>query len=221
MKRKASHLDGGSDSNPWTSISPRSDSSVTSFDSPDRIFKPVPWMMYPGSATNTSYGLNSRTRKRFRDNRPDINTIHQSTLTKLYNAQRAEQPAPSDIAISLTPSIELPTNHDEAHQPAPTQKSLHAFFNIRQPMPVMAKLASSTYQHVQHLPELCGDCGSHLSSQSTGASRDHDRMDVDNQLATFLEEDYSCAACQKHVCDMCAVRGDQRICLECALPGGG
>lgn len=32
---------------------------------------------------------------------------------------------------------------------------------------------------------------------------------------------YACAYCAKTVCDMCAVRGDVRVCLECANPGNG
>ena len=40
--------------------------------------------------------FNSRTRKRFRDNRPDDNIIHQNTLNKLYAAQRPSQTSPGD-----------------------------------------------------------------------------------------------------------------------------
>jgi hypothetical protein len=32
---------------------------------------------------------------------------------------------------------------------------------------------------------------------------------------------YACANCSKRVCDTCAVRGDWRVCLECANPGNG
>lgn len=32
---------------------------------------------------------------------------------------------------------------------------------------------------------------------------------------------YSCVNCGKRVCDTCAVRGDWRVCLECANPGNG
>jgi hypothetical protein len=42
------------------------------------------------SDTAPSY-FNSRTRKRFRDSRPDEETIHQNTLNKLFSAQRQHQ----------------------------------------------------------------------------------------------------------------------------------
>lgn len=32
---------------------------------------------------------------------------------------------------------------------------------------------------------------------------------------------YACAHCRNRVCDTCAVRGDRRVCLECANPGSG
>lgn len=32
---------------------------------------------------------------------------------------------------------------------------------------------------------------------------------------------YACAKCSRRVCDICAVRGDHRVCLECANPGNG
>lgn len=216
MKRKASHIDGEGDNGPWTSRSPLSDSSIASVDSPDRIFKPVPWMMYPSYSSNPSRGPNPRTRKRFRDNRPDISMIHQSTLAKLYNAQKAEQTTRSETEKPFMSSTGLTTEQHDNNQQTPTQKSLHAFFNIRQPEPAAVNLTFARQQDTQSLPELCGDCGNHLQSQHAIASGDHDMMDVDT-----LGEDYSCAVCQRSVCDTCAVRGDQRICLECALPGRG
>src|SRR5437763_359828 len=49
----------------------------------------------PPSATAFPDGLpsyfNSRTRKRFRDGRPDEETIHQNTLSRLFSAQRERQ----------------------------------------------------------------------------------------------------------------------------------
>lgn len=218
MKRKASHIDEAGDSSPWTSRSPLSDSSLASLDSPDRILKPVPWMMHPGQSTKINYGPNPRTRKRFRDNRPEMSMIHQSTLAKLYNAQKAEQSNQLEADKSFPPST---VNQQEDHQQTPTQKSLHAFFNIRQPQPTVTDLTLSRQQATQHLPELCSDCGNHLSNQSTTGQGDYDMMDVDHHLTTYLEEDYLCASCRRAVCDTCAVRGDQRICLECALSGRG
>lgn len=217
MKRKASHLDGEGDNSSWISRSPLSESSVGSFNSPDRIFKPVPWLMYPSAPRPITNGPNPRTRKRFRDNRPDISTIHQSTLAKLYNAQKAEQPARSEPEKLFPAPTNQTAGQHEHQQNTIMQKSLHSFFNIRQPEPVVASPAPHQARYIQDLTDLCSDCGNHLSSQCAARSEDHNMMDID----LCLVEDYSCTVCQRVVCDTCAVRGDQRICLECALPGRG
>ncbi|KAJ3496653.1 hypothetical protein NLG97_g2508 [Lecanicillium saksenae] len=73
--------------------------------------------------------LNSRTMKRFRDNRPSQDEIHQRTLELLYTAQQQQQyqdpPSPSPI-VEAPPQLEqLQSNHSN------NQQSLHRFWNIR------------------------------------------------------------------------------------------
>lgn len=216
MKRKASHLD--SEVETWPSRSPLSDSSVGSFGSPNRTaVKPVPWTMRPTSiSTVSNNGANLRTRKRFRDNRPDISMIHQNTLAKLYNAQKVEQSVHSESQKSFTidnDNFAIETGS----QQAAAQKSLHSFFNIRQPVPTAAAILPATHQQNQSPVNQCSDCGSNLRNHPNSLPEGQDMMDVDYHQ----EEDYVCVSCQRVVCDMCAVRGDQRICLECALPGAG
>lgn len=52
-------------------------------------------------------------------------------------------------------------------------------------------------------------------------------MDIDTNPNLSISNDYeeatafSCASCLKRVCDICAVRSDRRVCLECANPGNG
>ena len=99
LKRKASF-----------SMSPSSISTISSSreqNSPFESFKPPdnhPYSVTNGgfrsppysspsavlSETGPSY-FNSRTRKRFRDSRPDEETIHQNTLSKLFSAQKQHQ----------------------------------------------------------------------------------------------------------------------------------
>jgi hypothetical protein len=59
----------------------------------------------------------------------------------------------------------------------------------------------------------------------TAASRsaiDVDMMDVEGPLIDCEVDDaWECNRCRKRVCDTCAVRGESRICLECANPGHG
>lgn len=221
MKRKASYLDGDNDISPWISRSPLSDSSTGSFTSPDRAsIKPVSRVVYPSPSISNISGPNPRTRKRFRDNRPDVNMIHQSTLAKLYSAQKADHSAHSGSEkplcsfVSNIPSQQRDTRH------IPTQRSLHSFFNISQPQPSTTN-STPPRQEAQNLPELCSGCGNHLLNDLARPSGDHEMMDVDQTSDAYTDEDYECASCQRRVCDTCAVRGDQRICLECALPGRG
>lgn len=49
-------------------------------------------------------------------------------------------------------------------------------------------------------------------------------LDVDmlaNLIDPEIDEAWQCAVCGKRTCDACAVKGDYRVCLECAVPGGG
>lgn len=96
----------------------------------------------PATETNPSNHLNSRTRKRFRDNRPDEATIHQTTLSKLYAAQSRQEEA--DLTENHNPNNSPPLNsspspsrsssqHSASHSSqqrgkAHQQPSIHAFF---------------------------------------------------------------------------------------------
>lgn len=51
----------------------------------------------------------------------------------------------------------------------------------------------------------CEDCDRHLQSD--------DAMELDEDI---LVQEKSCQLCKRHVCDVCAVQGDARICLGCA-----
>jgi len=60
----------------------------------------------------------------------------------------------------------------------------------------------------------CGECESALlRDQSSGETMEVDMMDVDILSGADM---WACTACGKNVCDTCAVRGDGRVCLECA-----
>src|SRR2546423_956315 len=97
--------------------------------------------------------FNSRTRKRFRDSRPDEETIHQNTLSKLFSAQRQHQnssePAPatsghtsghgqegpmfspSSVYFGPESCSSLPSGPTQLKQrdKSKTQRSLDGFFN--------------------------------------------------------------------------------------------
>ncbi|RGP64404.1 orf21 protein [Fusarium longipes] len=169
-----------------------SPSSVSSFDSPPRagnsIINPFAIM------ASTPIHLHSRTMKKFRDNRPSAEIIHQRTLNMLYSAQNQHQ------------HVEIPSENTQAQpqttRPESTQQSLHRFWNISS----APSASTSTLDQTELAPSNCDDCGTSLSNS--------DGMDVDG----FDNEDHSCGACGKHVCFSCSVSnlGEQRRCLQCA-----
>ncbi len=205
-----------------------------------------------------SSNLNSRTRKRLRDSRPDEETIHQNTLSRLYAAQqpqRHEQShAPRDQSSPLTPSptpsrTSLPRTESATsatstnpHQKEKAQASLHAFFGGGSQHQSATQIPGADPQssHLTTPPPTvtavpqCEDCSAPLLPLSsyrndmTIVAGDTEMMDIDAAAVNFNisrssyeGSAYSCVGCGKRVCDTCAVRGDWRVCLECANPGNG
>ncbi|KAF5027688.1 hypothetical protein F66182_172 [Fusarium sp. NRRL 66182] len=170
-----------------------SPSSVSSFDSPPRVGNSLPNPFAFVAATPIH--LNSRTMKRFRDNRPSEEMIHQRTLNMLYSAQNQHQPIlPSEIAHTSS----------EAARPDSHQQSLHRFWNISS----APSTSSSDFNQTEATPSNCDDCGAGLSDPG------EEGMEIDG----FENECHSCGACGKHVCFSCSVSnlGEQRRCLQCA-----
>lgn len=206
MKRKASELEDGPQFGAW---SPSSNYSASSSGSPSRYdFGSMMHTSKPHTL-NRSH-INTRTRKRFRDDRPDIDVIHHNTLAKLFGAQRQQ--------FFLPPTILENDSTGEVPAPAsiiePTQKSLHSFFSISHtPVPKIGPRSSSINMSNGDALNKCDDCGNALDPSAGKSSGDCEMMDLD--------QEYECASCHRNVCDTCAVRGDERICLECAIPGGG
>jgi hypothetical protein len=169
--------------------------------------------------------LSSRTRKRFRDNRPSEAKIHgkpsatddssdfladfvtEHTLSMLYSAQNNQQPSHAPPPIAHAPL--LTTN-------AVQQTSLHSFWSLPSRTSSCASSdagASSLSLAVICQAANCEDCETLLVSED-GDAMDID-MDIDEQ-GTAL--DYACSKCQKLVCHRCAISnlGSYRQCLMCA-----
>ncbi|KAF4447448.1 ORF21 protein [Fusarium austroafricanum] len=170
-----------------------SPSSVSSFDSPPRVSNSItnPFAVMAAAPIH----LHSRTMKRFRDNRPSEEIIHQRTLNMLYSAQNQHQHA--EFPSEQTQTTPQPT------QPESNQQSLHRFWNISS----TPSASTSNLHQAQLAPSNCDDCGAGLSGGDDG-------MDIDG----LSNEDHSCGACGKHVCFSCSVSnlGEQRRCLQCA-----
>nr|POE77518.1 hypothetical protein CFP56_09165 [Quercus suber] len=173
---------------------------------------------------STHNSLNSRTRKRHRDDRPDEQAVYggwlgaavdmstladlcrvaANTMGKLYEAQRQHPKA------ELVPSQPIPTDHTGAE--VKSQKTtLHRFWNIAQPPTAPPKTVqpmvdgSDRFTGVDMINDWesrCEDCDRILRSE--------DGMDLDDAA------EMTCRRCRRRVCDGCAVTRDERMCLPCA-----
>ncbi|KAK1753444.1 hypothetical protein QBC47DRAFT_43495 [Echria macrotheca] len=163
------------------------------------------WLSRPSTPSH----LPSRTMKRFRDNRPTENEVHQRTLNLLYSARyshgTAIRPEP-DLAMSEAPSTEVLTRRNGQ------QRSLHSFWKLpgatgASMLPTTATTLSSPPPQ-QELPTCCEDCGAELA----------DSLDMLGDAEGLGPSSQSCEACRKAVCYSCSVSslGEHRRCLVCA-----
>jgi len=219
MKRKANVFDEHSS---WDSWSPLSDASTASYRSLDQnAVGIVPWTLAP-TRSHIDDHINFRTKKRVRDNRPDLDAIHQNTLAKLFNAQRQQVSLLSDAHSAGTGDVhDQVMNHSPTESAEPAQRSLHSFFNVGQRQGSAKQAPPSTQQRAGVAFNSCEDCSNELNQSARDRSHEWQMMEVDQMQGPLMDEDYECAVCSRNVCDMCAVRGDRRICLECAMPGAG
>jgi len=88
----------------------------------------------------------------------------------------------------------------------PQRSTLHSFWRIESaPAVGQAMQVDGDRSTNMDMGMRCEDCDRAL--------RHDDAMDVDEGL---LEQETACAMCRRHVCDTCAVLGNERICLGCA-----
>ncbi|OAL52716.1 hypothetical protein IQ07DRAFT_381151 [Pyrenochaeta sp. DS3sAY3a] len=154
----------------------------------------------------------NRTRKRFRDNRPDERVIHENTLNKLFSAQRNHpqaSPIPSDTLIAQ----QLPAQTTVKSQ----RSTLHSFWKQLPAPPVQALTFSTpapTVQQALH-QDRCEDCDTVLQSENDSMD-----VDVDMDMGGAVESrPFGCSDCGKNVCGTCAVVSTKRHCLQCATSG--
>ncbi|RNJ55160.1 hypothetical protein D7B24_008938 [Verticillium nonalfalfae] len=141
---------------------------------------PAPFAAF--SSHFTPSHLPSRTMKRFRDNRPSQDAVHQHTLSMLYSAQQH-----SDADFAPTSPSPMPRILERPAQPAPTaQRSLHAFWNINS-APAAPSFTPSASQTC-HETLSCEDCGVGFGSRDGT-----DSMDI-NGYGFDSEDDHLCGA---------------------------
>lgn len=225
MKRKACYMDDdGFGSNSYPSSSPSSTGTGETNASPD--FGGRAWQ-FPSLRTYTH--INTRTSKRWRDSRPSEQVIHDNTIAKLFQAQRRLE-AEASFERNLWPlNNAANTQYADVALTSPVhetkQKTLHAFFGGSdlhnrsvQPYAGQGKSHHPFGAENNHSvsARCCEDCGNTLNN-TLGLSNDSlEFMDVDSAA-----NEYSCVQCRRCICDLCSVKGNYRVCLECAMPGGG
>ncbi len=224
LKRKRSSI---SFSSPATVFSTSTDFPFTAIPSYYPQQKPTPafyekqtWAFPTYDDGPSAQHLNSRTRKRHRDDRPDEQKVHgascwlgaviqmsmladacraaASTISRLYEAQRKHkdaEPVPSSQSIVPAPAHERP------------QKStLHAFWSLPSaPARTDDMQVDSGSDRASDQESRCEDCERPL--------REEDAMEVDDVV---LERDTACTMCRRRVCGLCSISGGERFCLGCA-----
>lgn len=120
-------------------------------------------------------------------------SLAESTIQKLFNAQK------------LHPDAEPIVSHDHVlesqHRPLPQKSTLHAFWNIKQPMPVFNIPCPPDHT----TDPRCEDCDRDLAPDPAMAAI----VGLDRYASC------SCFDCGRRICDLCAVTRDVRRCLEC------
>ncbi|KAH7313481.1 hypothetical protein B0I35DRAFT_435280 [Stachybotrys elegans] len=195
LKRKRSLSELCSSPESVTSTSSSSSSSYWVGSPPPLNFS-IPSISISSRASMASPAhLDSRTMKRFRDNRPSEDEIYQRTLGLLYSAQQRQQHVSQPTQSSLA--------HKPSHNPATSnQQSLHRFWNIGS-QPKSAPPPAPVTEPAM-APVNCEDCGAGLCDGEDGMMLDG--------------ESNACGACGKHVCFSCSVStlGENKRCLQCA-----
>ena len=131
----------------------------------------------------------------------DVSRIVASTIQRLYQAQRENAAAEPGVAPGQQLQHQHHQEQDQQLAPQPQKSTLHSFWRIEQPVPIMLPQTQRTVA-AQEL--RCEDCD--------GALRDEEAMDVDEDSA----EDKACGSCRRPVCNNCAVYGRERVCAGCA-----
>ncbi|KAI4734887.1 hypothetical protein E4T50_14592 [Aureobasidium sp. EXF-12298] len=153
---------------------------------------------------HTSQNLNSRTRKRYRDGRPEESQIHASTVEKLFQAQKAHPHASPQPSQPPHHQHYLQSQFPTQEAQPPQRSTLHSFWHL--PHTVQTPHHESALRIPQQEVLVCDGCDGMIVPESVYG------MDT-------LEKDTMCKACGKHVCNTCAITAETRLCLDCAMQG--
>ncbi|KAJ5919777.1 Ribonucleoprotein LSM domain eukaryotic/archaea-type [Penicillium verhagenii] len=142
---------------------------------------------------DSSKHLHSRTRKRFRDGRPDDEVVYEKTLRWIFSAQKQPSAVPMDTSEEMMQELEA-SSFPSSETADPRQHTLLRFFQPRtQPVPhfkpsrealvpranetLMAQDEALRRTAFQQMPTGAGSSGS--ETMSTGFNQMDTDMDMD------------------------------------------
>ncbi|KAJ6256761.1 Cirhin [Drechslerella dactyloides] len=128
-------------------------------------------------------GVHSRTLKRWRNARPDEQSVHEYTISKLYSAQRNPQQQTETPAVTVT--------HQSPHA-QPQQRNILSFF---------ARSQQQTQTFAQHTTNI------QTASNTVACAHCESRLET-----SFDDEEgdrYACRGCSRKVCGGCSTGGEE------------
>ncbi|EGC48707.1 conserved hypothetical protein [Histoplasma capsulatum var. duboisii H88] len=190
LKRKASFT---------TITSPRPHSSSIYLNRDQTSPTPMPFL---GTATITvdepPRHLHSRTRKRFRNDRPDEQTIYDKTLQWLFSAQRQPQ---STAEPTLGTSTAEALKQQQQQQPPPLDPNQHTLQRFFQPVRTSRNdTQSNIHSHgfkngmspaTSHMPNNRVPIPSHAPAEGSGGNMS---MDMDMDMGMGMDTDLGACA---------------------------
>jgi hypothetical protein len=176
--------------------------------------------------------LNIRTRKRYRDNRPEASAVHgvsssSSSSSSCHIAASCwlgaviNMRALADVSRVAASTIQRlyqaqqQQQHEQHPQHEPEHQSPLASAHLGAPQ----KSTLHTFWHISQPPQSQSQPQTSISTPTArcedcdGSLQNEDAMEVDDGSSA---EDKACGSCRRPICDGCAVFGRERVCAGCA-----
>ncbi|KXJ86263.1 hypothetical protein Micbo1qcDRAFT_198377 [Microdochium bolleyi] len=161
--------------------------------------------------------LHSRTLKRYRDNRPSEDEVHQHTLSLLYSAQQ-----PQVRPLRLQHNNEPSQDTSVLAPSSTTQSSLHSFWRLPTSGGARPRPPSSTVNLMDQTGAAgpstsCGECGQDLVTAGMSTCEDMEIDGVSSLVDHAASAGGCCLDCAKAICHDCSISNldEQRRCLTC------
>lgn len=142
----------------------------------------------------------------------------QRSIDSFFPQSRDHHPKParktdaSSFSASTTTTDKMNTETDHSWNPT-IQFDAHPLQPFPTTMTTTTTIVTTSNPYSQLL--FCEDCTRPLPTESAATDSMEIDLDISRPLSPSAFEEFECSRCSRRVCDLCAVRGDQRVCLEC------